>query len=137
VLNSISLSTTSLNVGAGQTTLLVTARFTDDLSGIFDGTFADGLGGSPPQISFVSPSGQIVYGIFDILHPVSGNRLDGQYQASVTLGTHAEAGLWQVQHLLLNDEAGNVVWLSPAHTPALAASSFTVTNGGSDTRPRC
>ena len=43
-LNSISLSTTSLNVGAGQTTLLVTANFTDDLSGIFDGTFAVGVG---------------------------------------------------------------------------------------------
>ena len=136
VLDSISFSTTSLNVGAGQTTLLVTAHFTDDLSGIFDGTFANGMSSSPPQILFRSPSGQLVYGMFDILHPVSGGRLDGVYQASVTLGSNAEAGVWQVQSLLLNDEAGNSVYLSPTNSAALAAaSSFTVTNGLSDTTP--
>src|SRR5262249_50184445 len=112
VLNSISLSSTSLNIGAGQTTLLVTARFTDDLSGIFDGTFADGSGGSSPQIRFIIPSGQIVDGVFDILHPISGDPLDGVYQARVTLGPNAEAGLWQVQYLLLNDEARNLVSLT-------------------------
>src|ERR1700704_1462017 len=99
------------------------------MSGIFDGIFANGSGGSPPQILFRSPSGQLVYGMFDILHPVSGDRLDGTYQANITLGTNAEAGLWQVQSLLLNDEAGNIVSLSPANSAALAAaSSFTVTN---------
>ena len=73
--------------------------------------------------------------MFDILHPISGDRLDGVYQASVTLGPNAEAGLWQVQSLLLNDEARNSVYLSPANTTALEATSFTVTNSVSDTSP--
>ena len=92
VLHSLSLDKTSLNIRSGQTTLLVTAHFSDNLSGIFDGFFANESGGSPPQIHFVSPSGQIVGAIFDIAHPVSGDRLDGVYQARVTLPAGAEAG---------------------------------------------
>src|SRR5829696_2453726 len=122
----------SLNVAAGQTTLTVTAHLGDDLSGIFDGTFACGSGGSPPQIRFVSPTGQIVTGLFDILHPVSGNRLDGVFQASVTLGSNSEAGLWQTQYLLLNDEAGNGVSLTPANSLKVASTSFTVANTAGD-----
>ena len=36
-LESISLSASSINVDNGETTITVTARFTDDLSGIYDG----------------------------------------------------------------------------------------------------
>jgi hypothetical protein len=60
------------------------------------------------------------------LHPVSGDRLDGVYQAQVTLNSAAEAGVWHVQYLLLNDEAGNITWLSPANSADLAALSFSV-----------
>src|SRR5438067_1872375 len=80
---SISISSSSLDIGAGDTSLLITAHFTDDLSGIFDGVFANGSGGSSPQIWFTSPSGQSVGGVFDILHPLSGDRLDGYYQARI------------------------------------------------------
>jgi len=59
-------------------------------------------------------------------HPVSGDRLDGVYQAQVTLNSAAEAGVWHVQYLLLNDEAGNITWLSPANSADLAALSFSV-----------
>ena len=72
VLHSISLDRTALNVGSGETTLLVTAHFSDDVSGIFDGTNADGSGGAVVSISFVSPSGQLVSGMFDVEHSVSG-----------------------------------------------------------------
>ena len=132
-LGSISLSTTSLNIGAGQTSLIVTAHLTDDLSGVFDGIFADGSGGSPPQIRFVSPSGQTVTGLFDVLHPLSGNRLDGVYQASIILPSTAEAGVWQAQSLLLDDEAGNISGLTPSNSAAVSALSFSVTNSASDT----
>src|SRR3954466_14465362 len=106
-LTSLNLSSSTRNLASGQTSITVTAHFADDLSGVFDGTFADGSGGSPPQIRFVSPSGQNVTGLFDILHPVSGDRLDGVYRATVTLAPTAEAGQWHVGSLLLNDEAGN------------------------------
>ena len=67
--------------------------------------------------------------MFDILHPVSGDRLDGVYQASVTFRAQA-AGVWQAQSLLLNDEAGNSVHMVPTNSAALAAaSSFSVING--------
>jgi hypothetical protein len=117
---STTVSSSSLDIGAGETSLLVTAHFTDDLSGIFDGTYADGSGGSSAQILFTSPSGQSVVGVFDILHPISGSRLDGYYQARITLGTGAEAGVWKATSLLLNDEAGNV-------TPYSAISSALAT----------
>ena len=73
---SISTSSSVIDIDIGQTTVTVTARITDDLSGLFDGTF-ERTGSSPPQIMFMSPSGQIVFGMFNVLNPVSGNRLDG------------------------------------------------------------
>jgi hypothetical protein len=114
---------------------LVTAHLTDDLSGLFDGTYANGGGGSPPQIWFISPSGQTVWGIFDILHPLSGNRLDGYYQARITLDSAAEAGVWKVQNVFLSDEAGNNQSFTPTNSPALSGLSFTVANSRSDTTP--
>src|SRR5215475_9687505 len=54
-LQSISLSTSQLNIGSGQTSLVVTAHLSDDISGLSDGIG----GGSLVQISFRSPSGQV------------------------------------------------------------------------------
>ncbi len=134
-LASISLSSNSLDIGAGQTSLFVTAHLTDNLSGLFDGTYANGGGGSPPQIWFISPSEQTVWGIFDILHPLSGDRLDGYYQARITLDSAAEAGVWKVQNVFLSDEAGNNQSFTPTNSPALSGLSFTVANSRSDTTP--
>ena len=110
----------------------MTARLTDNASGIFDGTYANGIGGSCPQIRFVSSSGQIVDGIFDIEQAVSGGPLNGVYRASITLPAGAEAGVWRVDYLLLNDEAGNMTFLSPANSTKLAGTSFTVVNSEND-----
>jgi uncharacterized delta-60 repeat protein len=129
---SIGLNDISINLDEGEVSLVVTVHLTDDLSGIFDGEHADGSGGSGPQVRFVSPSGQIVDGVFDILNPVSGDRLDGIYQATVTLNSSAEAGVWQAAYLLLNDEAGNQAFLDPSNSAALAAATFTVVNSNSD-----
>lgn len=132
VLHSVTLSQSTLNIGQGQTSVLVTARFSDDSSGIFDGVYSNGLGGSPPQIRFVSPSGQTIDGLFDIDHPLSGNRLDGIYTAKVTLSSNAEAGAWRVQSLLLNDEAGNTVFYRPETSALLSGQSFNVINSAGD-----
>jgi Ca2+-binding RTX toxin-like protein len=130
VLQSISLSDTLVDIGANETTVLVTARLTDDVSGIFDGIFANGMSHSPPQITFVSPSGQRVTGMFDILHPISGDRLDGVFRAAVNLGPHAQAGTWKVESILINDEAGNAISLMGNRAPNL---NFQVVNSKADT----
>src|SRR5262245_54449778 len=71
-LNTISLNTASLDIQAGQTTLLVTAHITDDLSGFSDGS-----------ILFVGPSGQKVSGMFEV---VWYDRLSSWSWARVTMG---------------------------------------------------
>src|SRR5262245_21391964 len=120
-LNTISLNTTSLDIQAGQTTLLVTAHITDDLSGFSD-----------CSILFVGPSGQKVSGMFDL---VSGDRLDGVYQASISLGANAGAVTWLAQWLFLGDEANHYAALSRSYSSALATTTFTVSNDGGDTSP--
>lgn len=134
-LASISISDSFIDIDAGERTIIVTARFTDNLAGLFDGTFADGSGASGPQIRFISPSGQIIDGIFDIENPVSGTITDGVFRATMTLDLNAEPGDWTVQYLLLVDEAGNMVSLYPETTPALAAAGFTVKNAAGDAVP--
>src|SRR5262245_43920411 len=106
----------------------------DDISGVFDGTFESGVNGVLPRIHFESPSGLTVTGVFDILHPVSGDRLDGVYTAPVTFGPFAEAGVWNVSLLLVSDEAGNDAFFTPVNSPLVAsAGSLTVNNPNSDT----
>ena len=94
----------------GTAVITVTARIVDAGSGLFDGVFADGMGSSPPQVMFGSSSGQVAYGMFDVLNPLSGNRNDGVFQATVTLGSFAQAGNG-VSSFLLADEAGNMKYL--------------------------
>ena len=126
-LHSISLSTSQLNIGSGQTSLVVTAHLSDDISGL-----SDGIGGSLVQVGFRSPSGQHVWGIFDIQHPLSGHQLDGTFQATVQLPANAEAGTWTVEWFLVADEAGNQKFLYPTDTPVLGSTTFQVSNGASD-----
>ena len=126
-LESISLSASSINVDNGETTITVTAHFTDDLSGVYDGTYGDRIGFFP-QIQFVSSTGQSIEAEFDTLNPISGNTLDGIFQATLTFDANAEAGTWQVAYLFLDDGAFNSTYLYPDTSPLLAATSFSVVN---------
>ena len=127
-LQSISLSTSQLDFGSGQKSLVVTAHLSDDMSGLSDGIG----GGSTVNIGFRSPSGQTVWATFDIQHPVSGNQLDGTFQATIQLPANAEAGTWTIQSLSMADEAGNYKYLTPTDTPALRSATFQVLNSASD-----
>ena len=111
----------------GETTISVIARFTDDLSGIYDGHYGDGLGFFP-QIQFVSSTGQSIEAEFDTLNPISGDTLDGIFQATLRFDANAEAGTWQVAYLFLDDGAFNSTFLYPEDSPLLAATSFSVIN---------
>jgi Ca2+-binding RTX toxin-like protein len=121
---SISFSDTSINIGGGENSFVVTARLTDNLSGV------NSDGGN--FVRFVSPGGQIVDAIFA---RVSGNQLDGVYHATVTLGPFAEAGTWNVDWGTITDEAGNIKWLQPADSALLQNTTFKVEGSGSDATP--
>ena len=121
-LQSISLSTSQLNIGSGQTSLVVTVHLSDDISGVVDGG---------ATILFRSPSGAHVSGIFDTQHPVSGNQLDGTFQVTIQLPANAEAGNWIVEWLQVTDGAGNMKFLNPSDTPALSSATFEVLNSAS------
>ena len=123
----ITFSASSIDVDNGETSITVTARFTDDLSGIFDGRLGDGIG-LFPQILLANSTGQTVEGQFDTQHPISGDGLDGIYQVTLTFDANAEAGTWYVASLILSDQARNETQLDHENSPLLAATSFTLIN---------
>ena len=129
---SVEIDRTSVNLDSGKTTIVVTARLVDDLSGIFDVTKVM-TGGTPPQIQFNHSMYHTVTGVFDIAHPVSGDAFDGIFRATLTLPATAAAGVWNIERMLANDAAGNSTWIYPATSPLLSGLSFTVTNSQADT----
>jgi len=79
------------------------ARITDDLAGVA-GT---GFRSSPSQARFRSPSGQMGDVLFTDTNRLSGDALDGVYEAILTLPPHAERGPWEVEYVLVVDQVGN------------------------------
>lgn len=92
---SLSFNPPSVDVTAGAQTVTVTARVTDDLSGVFTGR---------STVSFTGPNLQFLLGVY--FNRISGTPLDGTYQAIITIPRYAEAGTWKVR-LQLYDSAGN------------------------------
>ena len=92
-------------------TVTVTARITDDVSGVFayktDNT-PDGSNYSAwsSGLYLRSPSGtQRIQGTFDLR--TAGGPLDGTYQATITLPQYSEQGTWVVEAVNLHDRIGN------------------------------
>jgi hypothetical protein len=126
---SYKLSSYKFDLSNGDITIDVAARITDDISGVFDGVLANGIGGSPSQARWRSPSGNqfLDAGIFD--SPSSGNFLDGIYTDQTVLTTNAELGTWKLESFFLADEAGNTKSLNTEQLKALGIqTTFEVTN---------
>src|SRR5205085_2041169 len=96
------ISPGSVDTSGGTQTVTVTARITDDVAGVF-ASQTDCLPGNPPgtcnfsgsYINLRSPSGgQSVGGSFTTR--LSGDTLDGLYQATITLPAYSEQGTWTV-----------------------------------------
>jgi len=93
-----------------------TARLKDDLSGVSDGQIG-GIGVSPSQARFVSPSGKQLADVlfqspssnkvWNNSNLVSGDKLNGTYISKMTLPQYGESGIWHLLSFLLVDEAGN------------------------------
>ena len=133
---SYTLSDYNIDLSNGDVTIDVTAAIRDDISGVFDGTFADGVGGSASQVTWTSPSGtQSVFGgLFD--DPVTGDFLNGTYTDQAVFNQFSENGTWTLDNFLVVDEAGNSIFLSTDQLNELGIqTTLEVIGGMSDLTP--
>ena len=91
---SFSFTPTTVDISTSPQTFTSTMRITDDISGF-----------NWSSVYFRSPSlGQSVVGQFGL---ISGDELDGMYEASLTIPLFSEAGIWRVSQLIAGDNTGN------------------------------
>jgi hypothetical protein len=111
---SLELSPASVDTSAEATTITLTARIADNLSGF-------GTGASSGSLTLRSPSGRFQHyaSLYDGKR-ISGSALDGTYRTTVTLPRYAEHGTWTAS-LYLTDGVGNTTTVS---TTALAEAGF-------------
>jgi hypothetical protein len=82
--------------------ITVTLQATDNLSGVcVSNCQVNGVGISPTQIRFISPSGNQFLDVLFIA------RSGDTYTGIATIGAFAEAGPWRTAYILLVDNAGN------------------------------
>src|SRR6185436_7210099 len=126
-LQSFEISPGAVDTTGGPATVTLTARISDDLSGVA----ASGAGAGLSQLAFQSPSGtaSVLAVFYDGFNLISGTRLDGTYSRAVTIPQFAESGTWSLSHFLLYDQAGNVQSLTAAQVAALGFPTSFVVNG--------
>ncbi len=130
-------TTKVIDASASDQIITFTVHLTDDLSGVTDGMI-NGMGVSPSQVRFRSPSGNQFADV--IIAPpgnlVSGNTLDGIYSSILVVPRYGESGTWQLQYLMLVDDVGNTRWLDRNQMIALGFSTdFNVTSIGDTQAP--
>ena len=131
---SYKLSSYNFDLSNGDITIDVTATIADDISGVFDGIYANGNGGSASQARWRSPSGKQFLDAGYFSSPSTGNFLNGTYKDQTVLGTHSESGTWTLDSFLLADEAGNSKYLNKEELTELGIqTTFEVSNGIKDT----
>ena len=108
ILESFSFNPTTVDVSGSSQTVVITARATDDLSGV---SFAQVFFRSP--VSNQQLTATLVRG--------GGNPLDATLTGSVTLPQFAEAGIWSVSGVNVVDVASN---FSSITTQVLASRGF-------------
>jgi hypothetical protein len=113
----LSFSPTTVDVTNGPATTTVTLHVTDALSGI-----------STVEMGFRSPvAGQRVAVVTE--NPISGDKNDGTFEVTVTIGQFAESGTWTVFYVSLRDSANNRLTLNGSQISALGfPTQLTVTN---------
>ena len=115
-------------------TILLTARLTDDLSGI-GGLGPGGFRAGGAQAWFWSPSGKTTLGFsFDGSNRLSGDDTSGVYTNSLIVPRSSEAGIWTLGGFVVSDVAGNQKRLELAECLRLGfPTRFTVAGTGETT----
>lgn len=117
----LSMTPETVDTATQEQIVRVTARLTDDLSGV-SGLF----------VTFRGPSG--TRSLSGSSTRVSGDGLDGIYTATVTVPRYAERGTWHVTSLQLGDRAGNGRSLAEAELVELGLpATFLNTGTATDT----
>ena len=94
----------TVDVSSSDQTIEITARITDDLSGITDSQNSSGYA----QLELRSPSGeQNLWVNFSENNRIDGDANDGLYKAELTIPAFAEAGEWSVGSIEVQDSVGN------------------------------
>jgi hypothetical protein len=122
-----SIPAEAVDISSGSAEIAVTMRVIDDLAGVADLAAMDAR--------FESPTGvHTVY--LDFGPPVSGTDLDATFEATGTIPQFSEAGIWTLEFLYLEDDAGNQTNLFAADLAGLGfANSFEVSGPAPDEQP--
>ena len=128
VLVSFSLTPSSVDTSAAAATITVTARITDDVSG---------LANSGNYVLFYSPTGnRNVQVTFDGTKRISGTALDGVYRTTMTVPRYSEQGTWHMSYGYLTDAVGHQKYLATSDfTLAGFPTTFSQTGIGDTTPP--
>lgn len=102
-LRSFNMTPSSVEITDSPAAVVCRARIVDELAGVA----GEGFTGSPSQARLRSPSGQLRDVIFDHRVRVSGDALDGVYEATLLLSAAVERGFWEVEYVMVVDQAGN------------------------------
>lgn len=132
---SLSLSATNLEVSDSNQAILITARITDDLSGMT--APSPGVSGVAfLSMEFLSPSRSQQASVgFGAGQRTSGNERDGIYTNQLVLPRYSESGLWTAQYASLRDAVGNERTLDYAAFVRLGIPAELNVTGNSDTSP--
>ena len=95
-IQSLSFDRASIDTSAGGQTITLTARLTDDYSGVTDA-----------YVQFFNAVGQVQVAPFYPTGRQSGTALDGVYVGTLTMPRYSAPGTWYVDSVTVHDAAGN------------------------------
>ena len=130
VLTSLSLSPSSVDTSASFRTIKVTARITDDISGVFSSYTYPSYG---PGVTFLSPSG--IFWVSTTLTRVSGTIVDGTWEGTVTVPRYSEQGVWTISEVAFSDNAYHSRRLTASDLEAAGLPTGFEQTGVGDTTP--
>src|SRR5436305_1918410 len=128
----LSIAPATIDTSLVPTTITVTTRLADDLSGVSNGSPQP-----PSQLVLQGPTGSHrVQATFGVTERVSGSANDGIYATTVTVPRYAEQGAWSVASFTVVDNVGNQrVYGATDLVGPLFAATFTQTGAGDINAP--
>jgi hypothetical protein len=123
-IRSLTFDRAAVDTSAGAQTITLTARLTDDFSGV-----------RVAYVQFFNIAGQVQVAPFYSSSLRSGTALDGIYEGTLALPMHSAPGTWYVDVVSVYDQAGSVRMLTRSD---LAAQGMTISfqqTGPGDTTP--
>lgn len=123
------IAPTEINTSDTEQTLTLKISLTDDHAGVCTSDDCGNYLGSMTQLQLVPLIGtQYVY--FTDFVRISGDDLEGDYEATATIPKSSKEGIWKVESLLLVDKVGNYEFLTADDLNTLFpnASGLTISN---------